>query len=157
MPRHKSREERMIEKEYQKVLKYMQQRLGNEVTFNTDLEKTGLKYLGGKFKGVFPSDKIPKLDNLKPYAILNLDNSSKPGSHWIGVAYDDKTDNVLVYDSFGRKSSKIIPNIYNAFGGRVVDTDYDKEQRIKEDNCGQRSLAWLIIRDKYGSKLAKLV
>ena len=106
--------------------------------------------LGNKFKGVYPSDKIPKLNKLQPYAILNLDNSSKPGSHWIAVAYDDNNNNIVVYDSFGRNSQKIIPNLYNAYGGRVIDADYDSEQRIKEDNCGQRSLAWLVIADNDG-------
>lgn len=156
MPKYKSRDERLIEKEYNLILDSIVKTLGNEITYNTDLHKNGLELFGNKFKGVYSSDKIPKLSKLQPYAIINLDKSSQPGSHWIAVAYSNKNDGIVVYDSFGRKSKKIIPSIYNVFN-KVIDTDYDAEQQLKEDNCGQRALAWLVIFDKYGVENALLL
>lgn len=123
--------------------------LGNGITYGNELNKIGVKLLKKKFKGVFPSDKIPRLSEYKKYAILNLDKSNEAGSHWIAIAYDDK--NVYVYDSFGRKSSKIIPSLKLSGNGRVREgSDYDAEQKIREDNCGGRSMAWLLFFDRYG-------
>lgn len=155
MTHHKSREERLIEQKYREVLKKLENTIGSKVTFSNDLQSLGIRYFGLKFKGVYPSDKIPKLNNLQPYAIINLDNSSLPGSHWVAVAYDNKSGNIFVYDSFGRKTKKILPDIYIG-GNKIIDSDHDPEQRLNEDNCGQRSLAWLIVFDEQGDK-ARLI
>ena len=48
---------------------------GNNTTYLSELLEIGKTLLGDKFKGVYPSDKIPKLNELSPYAILNLDTS----------------------------------------------------------------------------------
>ena len=47
--------------------------IGDKTTYLSELLRIGKKLFGVKFKGVFPSDKIPKLNDLSPYAILNLD------------------------------------------------------------------------------------
>lgn len=150
----KKKRQSLADKYYNEILKIMHSRLGNDSTYSDELLRTGLMYLGRKFKGVFPSDKIPRLTSLQPYAIINLDNSKQPGSHWVGVAYDSQSDNVIVYDSFGRHTRKILPSISGVYGGKVVDTESDQEQRLKEDNCGQRALAWLILFDKLGPDTA---
>ena len=149
---HKPISEKEIEKIYLDLLEHMESSLGNDITFSNDLEKLGSQILGNKFKGVFASDKIPKLDKLKPYAILNLDNSRQPGSHWIAIAHLNDSS-AMIYDSFGRKSEKIIPAALNVYN-KVVDTQYDAEQHKSEDNCGQRSLAWLFLFDQYGPRSA---
>lgn len=148
----KSQEEKEIEKEYNIILEDFKKVLGNDTTFSSDLEKIGYKKLGSRFAGVFPSDKIPRLNQLKKYAIVNLDNSNQPGSHWVAVAYDDKSNDLVVYDSFGRSSKKILPSIHEKYGGsyKILDTDYDAEQKTNEDNCGQRSLAFLSYFNKNG-------
>jgi len=129
--------------------------VGNETTYSTELDKAGLKLLGGKFKGIYPSDKIPILNDLKSYAVLNLDKSNEPGSHWVAVAHRNGV--TYLYDSFGRKASKIIPSLYHSGNGRVVNTDPDAEQKIMETNCGARCLAWLLLFDRYGTKMAKAI
>jgi hypothetical protein len=130
--------------------------IGNKTTYSNELEKAGVKMMGMKFKGVYPSDKIPPLNDLKPYAILNLDKSTESGSHWIAAAYHD--GKIHIYDSFGRKASKIIPSIYRGNGGRpVINSDLDPEQDERETNCGARSLAWLLMFDRYGPKKAMLI
>jgi len=142
---------------YNSILKKMVYPLiGNKSTYQHELDKAGIKLLGTEFKGVFASDKIPVLNDLKKYAIINLDKSTEPGSHWVAIAFDN--DKIYVYDSFGRKTKNIMPSIYGSGNGsNIIDTDYDKEQKIKETNCGARCLAWLILFEHYGFKNALLI
>lgn len=155
MPIKKKGRELEAENFYKQVIIQMNKILGNDTTFANDLQNVAIKFLGSKFKGVFPSDKIPRLNDLKKYAILNLDRSNQPGSHWIGVAFHK--GNTIIYDSFGRKTSKILPSLIDSGNGRIIMTDNDAEQRIKENNCGQRVLAWLITFDKLGADMALLI
>ena len=68
--------EKHAEQIYNRILKkVIQPILGDGTTYSNDLLKVCRRFLGVKFKGVFPSDKIPKLNDLAPYAMLNLDNS----------------------------------------------------------------------------------
>lgn len=108
-----------------------------ETTSNKELEKLGKAFLGKKFKGVYSSDTVP---NKKGYYIVNLDPSHMPGSHWVAVLRDGRT---YVYDSFGRKD--LLPF-------RATYTESDPEQLTVSTNCGARSLAWLILVDKWGIK-----
>lgn len=107
-------------------------------TANKELQELGKAFLGKKFKGVFSSDTVPK----KPgYYIVNLDPAGKPGSHWVGLFRRQSGD--IVYDSFGRKD--LLP-----FKAKY--TERDPEQLKVSTNCGARSLAWLILVDKWGLK-----
>lgn len=124
--------------------------LGNVSTYQSDLHRVSKQLLGDKFSGVYTSDRIPSLSDVMPFCILNLDTSSQTGSHWIAVAKYPKIDKYLVYDSFGRKSRVIITSIYDKFGEGIIDTDRDAEQQIEEFNCGQRSLAFLLLTDMFG-------
>lgn len=142
-----------VEKLYNDILrKHMIPLVGNDTTFMSDLHKAGKQILGKDFIGVFASDQIPSFERGK-YAILNLDNSSEPGSHWIAVA--KHKDNIIVYDSFGRPAKKIIPSLFQQ-DRTVIDTELDAEQRKNENNCGARSLTALIMFDGYDPiKIAK--
>jgi len=131
--------------------------VGDKTTFLGQLNGAGRKLLGVKFKGVYPSDKIPKLNDLSPYCILNLDNSKQPGSHWVAIAKNDKLNHSVIYDSFGRHNMKIIPQLKYSGNGRVIDTERDAEQKKLETNCGARCLAWLCIYDKWGEDVARLI
>ena len=142
---------------YKEYLKNIVPMLGNNTTYLKDLEKTGRKLFGVKFKGVFPCDKIPRLNDLAPYCIANLDNSRQGGSHWIAIAKIHGKDESLVYDSFGRSYKDIIPILGYNGNGRIINTDRDVEQKILENNCGARSMAWLCVYDKQGYKIAKSI
>lgn len=143
-------------KVYNKLLKRVVEPLtGDKTTYLKELNGVGKKLLRVRFKGVFPADKIPRLNDLSPYAILNLDKSTEPGSHWVALAKHGK-DSVL-YDSFGRHHTKIIPSLRYSGNGRIVNTDADAEQKVLETNCGARCLAWLLLVDKYGMRNALLV
>jgi hypothetical protein len=140
---------------YNAILKkIIEPMVGNKSTFLIDLDRTGAQLFGVRFAGVFPSDKIPRLNAIKKYAILNLDKTGMPGSHWVAVAHDNSTKQTVIYDSFGRSSSTIIPALHSSGNGRIISTDDDSEQHIKEENCGARSLAWLFFFDRYGKRNA---
>lgn len=106
------------------------------ITSNKDLEVLGKKFLGKEFSGVYPSDTVPKDPGLY---IVNLDTSDKPGTHWVGLYQSPKSR--VVYDSFGRKD--LLP-----FEAKY--TESDKEQLEVSNNCGARSLAWLILVKHWG-------
>jgi hypothetical protein len=135
---------------------------GKKSTYLSDLLGIGRKLFKVKFKGVFPSDKIPKLNDLSPYCILNLDKSSQSGSHWIALAklphlYPSGNSDTIIYDSFGRDYKRIIPNIQYSGNGTIKNTDRDKEQKPLQTDCGARCLAWLLVFDNYGSAAAQKI
>jgi hypothetical protein len=128
-----------------------------DITYLEELDIIGRRLFRTKFRGVYPSDKIPPLNNLTPYAILNLDKSGEPGSHWVAIARSKHQDASYFYDSFGRRNTKLMPNLRISGNGRIKDTELDKEQKIRETNCGQRCLAFLAIFNEYGEDVAKLI
>ena len=151
--------EAKAEKLYEDTLKNIIYPLtGNKSTYMNDLDRVGRKLLGVKFKGVYASDKIPKLNDLKPYCILNLDKSTQSGSHWVSVAKIHGKDSCIVYDSFGRSAKNIIPAVLNSGNGRIINSDLsDSEQKIEQTDCGARSLSFFVVLDKYGVDVAKLI
>jgi len=142
---------------YRVVLnKIIEPLIGKDTTFLDQLDGIGHKFFGVKFKGVYPSDRIPKLNDLSPYCILNLDKSDEPGSHWIALAKHGI--DTYIYDSFGREHVNIIPNLRFSGNGKILDVDTsDREQEIAENNCGQRCLSFLAVFDQWGVDLAKLI
>lgn len=54
------------------------------------------------FNGVYALDKLPRLITKPSAVIINLDESYKPGSHWVAV-YFDKNKVAHYFDSFGRQ------------------------------------------------------
>ena len=149
-------DEKTAHKKYNTILRSVKKLVGGKTTYLQQLDNAGKDIFGAKFHGVYPSDKIPKLSNRKPYAILNLDKSNQAGSHWIAVAKSG--NNIIVYDSFGRKHTNIIPALGRGFvGGKIIDTDRDVEQDIMATDCGARSLGFLVFFDKYGAKNALLI
>tara|TARA_R110001606_G_scaffold389388_1_gene555484 strand:- start:431 stop:880 length:450 start_codon:yes stop_codon:yes gene_type:complete len=148
-------DEKTAHKKYNQILKEIEKMVGSKTTYLQQLNKAGKKILGVKFRGVFPSDRIPKLNDLSPYCILNLDKSNEPGSHWVSLAKIGK--NSIIYDSFGRCYTKIIPKLIYSGNGKIINTDRDVEQPITATNCGARSLAWLKFLDKYGAENALLI
>lgn len=143
---------------YQEKLKeIVKKNTGNKTTYLTQLNTEGKKILGVSFHGVYPSDRIPKLNNLKCYCILNLDKSNEAGSHWVSLAKNKKNNSTMFYDSFGRKDTDIIPNLKYSGNGKIINTDDDAEQKIMEENCGARCLAWLCVYNEYGEDFAKLI
>jgi hypothetical protein len=88
------------------------------------------------------------------YGIVNLEPRGNAGEHWIAFA------NGLFYDSFGRtgilerREKQYLPQ---GQGTKLDYTDPDPEQAKKEDNCGQRCIAWLMTYEKFGPEGAQLI
>ena len=138
---------------YNSILKTLDENY--DMTYSDHILQLGKKLFKEKFHGVYPSDQIPELTKEKPYAILNLDKSTESGSHWVAIA---KVNNeTYIYDSFGRKNQQIIPSLSKSGNGTIEDTDRDAEQKINELNCGNRSVAFLLLLDRFGINYAKLI
>lgn len=138
-------------KDFKNMSKIVSKFLNNgSTTYDSELMRAGKHYLGSDFRGVFPSDKIPSLKHGE-CAIVNLDRSNMPGSHWTAFYRHGKL--TIIYDSFGRPVSTLFKNL--KFGsGKKIDfiesQDYDAEQKPEENNCGQNSLAFLMFIKRYG-------
>lgn len=131
---------------YKNLVNYYSKKVGHSKTTNgKTLSTLGKKSFGTKFKGVYARDQIPCL-KAHESCIFNLDTKDKPGSHWCAMYKHGKK--YLIYDSFGRKVIK---------GKKYIYTGCDAEQKIKEENCGQRCLAWLEIVYTMGTRYARCV
>jgi len=139
---------------YEKYLNSIENIHGSGETNGGQLHKIGKKMFKNKFRGVFPSDEIPVFRSGE-YSIINLDSGDQPGSHW--VACVKKNKKTYVYDSFGRKTIKIIPSLIQSGNGIIVESENDKEQARKEDNCGQRCLAALQVYNNHGVEALKYI
>ena len=121
-----------ILKYYHKYLGKIVKHLGNSTTTDKDLTSYGKKIFGNRYLGTYSSDTIPKM-KAGTYTIVNLDSSNEPGSHWIALVKTEK--DILVYDSFGRKTISILPSIYDQKGnGIILEAENDPEQKMKEKN-----------------------
>ncbi len=145
---------------YNFVLNHVESVMGNKVTDEDQLRRAGKQMFGEKFLNVYSADRRPRFHGKKKYAIMNLDPSWMPGSHWVAVIKDN--NDLLVYDSLARKSTKILPILFKGGAGNVIDTEYDKEQDtkrdingkiIREDNCGQRTLSSIAVYDMFGKDM----
>lgn len=150
--------EKRAEAKYNHYLDRLYRVIGNKTTYLDELDRAGKKLLGVKFKGVYPSDRIPKLNDLSPYCILNLDKSNEQGSHWIAMAkVPYPSVDTIIYDSFGRNYRRIIPHIQYSGNGSIKNTQLDAEQNITQTDCGARSLAFLLLFDSHGVDTALLI
>lgn len=106
------------------------------VTRGSELEEVGKDLFGTKFLGIYCSDEEIPADG---YCIVNTDVKGNPGEHWMATTDGGYT----IYDSFGREK-------WNDFSG-------DAEQALHQTNCGQRSLAWLLVHHVLGAKAAATI
>ncbi len=103
-----------------------------------------------RFLGVFSRDEEPECKAGEGY-IINNQTTAQGGEHWlgIGVLSDGKTK--LQYDSFGRA------NFLKLAQGTFQDTERDKEQDVKQTNCGNRCAAFLAVFFWLGEDYAKYI
>jgi hypothetical protein len=134
---------KVYDKKVKQITKSKKLNLGNGSTTNFQLDEAS-EYLlpPGKYQGTFPYDKLPSLKSTHS-CIINLDNSTQPGSHWVAIYRSGLR--LCCYDSFGRKAKQILPDMKIRKGLKVSNSDLDAEQTHDEKNCGPRCLAWLDI------------
>jgi len=134
------------------------------VTTTSELQKIGRQLFGSKFLGVFEQDCLPLSSMKNKYAIINVDKKRNSrgnlnrGSHWVAIA--NKSGKLLIFDSFGRQTKKLLQHLYKQMKKNKIgykDTEYDAEQHWIQQNCGQLAVSWLVYFDKYGPEKAKLI
>ena len=137
------------EEKYNKILSKVEKGLGhNGITNQYELQEYCDKNIPN-FTTVSGYDMMSKLKN-KQSAIINLDNSKGPGTHWVATIRDGR--DLVCYDSFARptKGKNGILSKLKTNGLKVKDTDYDIEQNELETNCGQRCVSFLLFCQKFG-------
>ena len=146
--------EARAEKIYNFALEHIVSVVGSGAMFSDNLERLANQLLGKKdFAGVYPVDKIQFPAGTR-FQILNTHKSDMPGEHWFAVV---KGNGVFyVYDSFGRSTSEIATSLLKK-SIKIMDSDQDAEQEMSEENCGQRSVAWLFVFQQFGKDTAMLI
>lgn len=86
----------------------------------------------------------------KHYSILNTEDSSSQGLHWVSVYQRGKT--LYVYDSFGRSNNLMKPFVdkFENQGYKVIFVNKKGEQAGYQLNCGMRCLLFNCFVNKYG-------
>jgi hypothetical protein len=144
---------------YQALLEVMVDRVvGNGVTDDVQLDRAARRLLeldGPTFSGVFMAHEL-RAHSLnkqhKRFAIMNLTRS--PGTHWVALSYEGPGE-LLVYDAFGGLQDT--PDLVMKHFPKSTRTDEDVEQDFDENNCGARSLAWLMLRLLFGRDEAECI
>ena len=146
--------------DYDKILNTIYKALGRGVTTDNQLNRIGKKLLAKRYIGTFPQDIkpqqiMPKTRAGNCYFIINTDLTKGPGLHWVSVYYSKADDKFYVYDSFARSSCSLLPHFIRTIGSSYIDINKKGDQANDEDNCGQRSLAFLIFVHKHGIAAAR--
>ena len=89
------------------------------------------------------------------YFIINTDVVGGKGIHWIAIV--KQSQQIYVYDSFGRQAKHIIPVFYQKMSDRKftifnTDTSDADQHGYTSVDCGHRSISALMIMKKYGLK-----
>lgn len=149
-----SKNEKQAMKKYNSILKKVKKQFGHSgTTLDSELQQWCDKHIPN-FTKVVAYDKMPSLKKTQS-CIVNLDHSSKGGSHWVAVYKSKNGRDHIVYDSFGRSAKKILSKLDK--GLKMTDTDRDAEQRASQMDCGQRCCAWLLFVHTNGIETAMLI
>ena len=111
---------------FNKTKKNIINQYGSNGLDNFQIDEIGKKYLKNKFKGTYSVDKVPLKVGLY---IVNTDKANKPGLHWVAVK-QTKTK-IYIYDSFSRKSTKILKILNDKAvkkGLKIIDVNTETDQ-----------------------------
>jgi len=133
-----------------KILTLFRKKYGRGAQPDSTLREMGKEYIGSRFKGVYPWDTMPKLPN-NSYAVINTDDHNGGGVHWVGVY--SANNKYYLFDSFGRQPDNILhPFVQKqeGMGKQIINLNKTVDQANKQEDCGLRSIAMLILAKKYG-------
>jgi hypothetical protein len=108
---------------------------------NYDLKKYAKLLDIQNFRGVFMKDRLPKKIKNTECGILNLDNYSGIGSHWI--SYKKVNDTIFYYDSFALNKLPILVEKYFETDKNNVLFNNHVDQKFNEVICGHLCLNFL--------------
>ena len=113
----------------------------NSIQLNECAQKD--KILQKYFVGVFAADQLPEKKFPGAY-IVNTDNSSGPGQHWVAMfCYDHKIE---CFDSFGQYPGDCNPHISNWLDP-VYQIIHNRQLQSNDTSvCGQYCLFFLLLR-----------
>ena len=94
------------------------------------------------YKGCYPSDKIPKCTKFPCAYVINVDESTEPGSHWVAI-YALNTSKALYYDSLGKVPPPEIIADHMAKQFKTVEFQYKGIQNPSSDACGQYAIFFI--------------
>lgn len=97
------------------------------------------------FRGVFALNKIPKVKKYPSAFIVNLDDSSQPGSHWVGM-YFNKRHHCDYFDSYGRPPYEL--QNYILSNSKSYTYNNIQVQRFLTITCGPMSLYFIVWRTR---------
>lgn len=86
------------------------------------------------FNGILAMDELYKIQHVGCY-IINFDNKSEAGSHWISIAISNDCPDLLYFDSYGIAPNSKITAVAKKFGKRVTYSD-DQLQSLRATTCG---------------------
>ena len=139
------------EKVFKANVKSFTKKIGHtNATTDSELDHLGKLYIKNWIGVYSQNSKIP-VKPKKASFIINTDLKHEKGSHWVAV-HRTNNNTYYIYDSFGRSSKRLIPIFVK--DKLHVDTEYDAEQKDKEDTCGSYCLAWLLLLQRYGVRAA---
>jgi len=95
------------------------------------------------FRGVFMRDRLPKKPWTNECGIINLDNESGSGTHWVG--YFKNRNYKEYYDSFGDLQPPIEIVKYLK---PPIEYNYINEQKFNTYNCCHLCLKFLFRKNK---------
>lgn len=148
------------ERLFNTITKIIEAALGSGVTNGAQLDTLGKMLFGKDWQGIYAADTIKaalQKANSRGAYIVNTDNSTGGGLHWVGIyVWPGNPGRKLVFDSFGRKTKDILVSLASPIGG-LVDTDHDKNQLIKQQDCGSRSMAFLCVAHFWGYSVARWI
>jgi hypothetical protein len=82
----------------------------------------------------------------KAALVLNLDDSTKDGSHWVGVFFDISSRTMEYYDSYGEPAPKLVKEFYHALGkGWKYKENHHIHQRYNSE-CGVYTIHFIVRR-----------
>ena len=141
-----------ILKEYKTNLMNIIDLLGTKATSNIELNNLGKYLFNKRFIGVYPSNKIPILKN-NEMCIINTDD--KNGVHWCCLY--KYNNNIYFYDSFARSYKTLSPFWKNKKWISTNINGRDQSINTSDEMCGQISMAYLTVFDKYKTRIINII
>ena len=99
------------------------------------------KKIKKSFGDVYASDSLPKHKYRFSSFIVNLDESTLPGTHWIPVYFENKYNRAFYFDSYGKAPSKskfltfLKPNASSIYHSNLSFQDFFLHQHVDSSVC----------------------
>lgn len=109
-----------------------------------ELENFLRKKLNSDSFDVLPFDMLPAKLTKFPFAfIINLDESTLPGSHWVAVTFDKNSD-ATYFCSYGMKPNNETIQSFLRVNAKSVNYNNKELQQTKSGVCGEYSAVFIV-------------